>query len=239
MRLVQAVYPRAQVIAVQPQRMDLEKLVQARKQPWWQFWKRQQLLFSSSHDHAADMLWSNMRLHQHASPLSLMQTWSQALNAQGFVMFSCLGPDTLKELREVYRQHQWPEPHHAFTDMHDWGDMLLQAGFSQPVMDMERMTLTYQNADELLRDLRAWGRNLHPNRYAGIRTKAWQETLTQALKTTLVSKNHAGKLAVSFEIIYGHAFKATPRHAVKPLTRVELSDMKQMLRSGSTSVQNL
>jgi malonyl-CoA O-methyltransferase len=106
-------------------------------------------------------------------------------------------------------------------------------------MDMERMTLTYQNADELLRDLRAWGRNLHPNRYAGIRTKAWQETLTQALKTTLVSKNHAGKLAVSFEIIYGHAFKATPRHAVKPLTRVELSDMKQMLRSGSTSVQNL
>ena len=232
MRLVQAVYPRAEVISVQPQNADMQRLVQARKQPWWQVWKRRQLSYSTSHEHGADMVWSNMRLHQHARPLELMKAWSQALNPQGFVMFSCLGPDSLKELREVYQQHAWPQPHHDFTDMHDWGDMLLQAGFSQPVMDMERITLTYQNANELLRDLRAWGRNLHPNRYAQLRTKAWRDELTKALATHLVSDKHQGQLAISFEIIHGHAFKAAPSMAVKPLTRVELSDMRQMLRSG-------
>ena len=232
---VQAIYPRAQVIQLQPDATDLIKVMQARKPPWWQFWKKQDLQYDTSPLHAVDMVWSNLRLHQHADPLSLMKAWCEALNPQGFVMFSCLGPDSLQELREVYKQHQWPEPHHAFTDMHDWGDMLLQAGFTQPVMDMERLTLTYQSAADLLRDLRAWGRNLHPQRFPGTRTKCWRQDLLNALESARNSEQHPGKLTMSFEIIYGHAFKAAPTHAVKPLTRVELSDMKQMLRSGQSA----
>jgi malonyl-CoA O-methyltransferase len=59
-------------------------------------------------------------------------------------MFSCFGPDTLRELREhLPVALGWPAPAHEFTDMHDWGDMLAQAGFAEPVMDMERITLTF------------------------------------------------------------------------------------------------
>jgi malonyl-CoA O-methyltransferase len=64
-----------------------------------------------------------------------MQRWHQALQVDGFLMFSCLGPDTLMEMRALYQALGWPQPTHAFTDMHDWGDMLLAAGFAEPVMD--------------------------------------------------------------------------------------------------------
>ena len=231
--LVQNIYPKAKAIAVQPCGRDVDWLVGVRQPRWWQWWKRHQCEYAQSHELAADMLWSNLCLHQHARPLELMMAWSQALNPQGFVMFSCLGPDSLRELRELYRLQSWPEPHHAFTDMHDWGDMLLEAGFSQPVMDMERLTLTYDSADELLQDLRAWGRNLHPLRYPGTRTKAWRAELLAQLSVALASNTHPGKLVLSLEIIYGHAFKAAVRHAVKPLTQVALSDMRRMLQSPS------
>jgi malonyl-CoA O-methyltransferase len=58
-------------------------------------------------------------------------------------MFSCLGPDTLRELRALYAALGWPPPAHEFTDMHDWGDMLVASGFAEPVMDMERITLSF------------------------------------------------------------------------------------------------
>ena len=90
-------------------------------------------------------------------------------------MFSCLGPDTLRELRGLYRALGWPPPAHDFTDMHDWGDMLVHAGFAEPVMDMERITLTWETPQRLLEELRELGANLHPAtlspRCAGARWK--------------------------------------------------------------------
>ena len=111
------------------------------------------------------MVWANMCLHNHADPLALMQQWHSHLATDGFLMFSCLGPDTLQQLRAVYAANGWPEPCHQFTDMHDWGDMLVQAGFAEPVMDMERITLTYSSPESLLQELRELGRNLHMNRF--------------------------------------------------------------------------
>lgn len=229
--LVQSVYPEASATVLEPYPADLQWVVQAQKRPWWQFWGRTKAAYASQPDGKADMVWSNMLLHQHAQPGALMQDWCQALNPQGFVMFSCLGPDSLQELRALYADLQWPPPHHAFTDMHDWGDMLLQAGFGQPVMDMERITLTYASADEVLKDLRAWGRNLNPGRFTALRGRTWFDQLRQVMDAGLISPKHEGLLTLTFEIIYGHAFKAAPVARVQDVTVVSLQDMKKMITS--------
>jgi malonyl-CoA O-methyltransferase len=232
--LVQAAYPESGCSVYQPHLADLRWAEQAKKLPWWRRWRQRPVTYTSETAARADMVWCNMLLHQHANPLALMKSWSQSLHPQGFVMFSCLGPDSLQELRGLYADLQWPPPHHVFTDMHDWGDMLLQAGFGQPVMDMERITLTYATAEELLKDLRAWGRNLHPGRFAALRGRGWRDQLCAAMQRQLVSTSHAGRLVLSFEIIYGHAFKSSVSSAVKPETRVPLQDMKQMLQEKKT-----
>ena len=144
--------------------------------PWWRKWRQRPVTYTCQTEAQADMVWCNMLLHQHANPLALMKSWRQSLHPQGFVMFSCLGPDSLGELREVYRQAGWPEPAHAFTDMHDWGDMLLQSGFASPIMDMERITLTYETPKRLLAELRELGRNLHVQRFAGLRGRRWRQS---------------------------------------------------------------
>ena len=115
------------------------------------------------------MLWANMALHLSADPQALMGEWQRALATDGFLMFSCLGPDTLRELRALYAALGWPPPSHEFTDMHDWGDMLVQTGFAEPVMDMERITLSFATPQRLLRELRELGANLHPERFPALR----------------------------------------------------------------------
>ena len=227
--LLESIYPQANSTVVEMHPTDLAWATQALKQPWWRRWRTPARVFALQAA-LADMLWSNMGLHAHAQPEPLMRQWASSLNDQGFVMFSCLGPDSLLELRQVYDVLGWGAPHHAFTDMHDWGDMLLQAGFASPIMDMERITLTYATPEELLNDLRGLGRNLSPQRFAGLRGRRWLSTLQQSLLRHLASERHDGRLALTFEVVYGHAFKAQPRTPVKAQTEVNLQDMKAMLR---------
>jgi len=172
----------------------------------------------------AHMLWSNMALHMAAEPQALMAQWHQALQVDGFLMFSCLGPDTLMELRALYQAQHWPAPSHAFTDMHDWGDMLLSAGFAEPVMDMERITLTFETPERLLQELRGLGRNLHLARFAGLRGRGWHRQLLQAL---------AGQpLQLTFEVVYGHAFKPSPKLNVSTHSEISLDQMRAALQRG-------
>jgi malonyl-CoA O-methyltransferase len=144
-------------------------------------------------------------------------------------MFSCLGPDTLRELRAAYAALGWPPPGHEFTDMHDWGDMLVHTGFAEPVMDMERITLGFDTPQRLLQELRELGANLHPQRFAALRGRGWRERLHAALDTQL--RGADGKLSLTFEIIYGHAFKPVPRARVGEQTAVSVNDMRAMLHS--------
>jgi malonyl-CoA O-methyltransferase len=116
-----------------------------------------------------DMLWANMLLHLSSEPAELIAQWHAALAVDGFLMFSCLGPDTCISLRQLYAELGWGSSAHELTDMHDWGDMLVQAGFAQPVMDMERITLTFASPERLLQELRGLGRNLHRERFAAAR----------------------------------------------------------------------
>ena len=179
--------------------------------------------------HPAEMLWANMALHMAADPQGLIAQWHQLLAADGFLMFSCLGPDTLRELRAVYATKGWPPASHAFTDMHDWGDMLVNAGFAEPVMDMERITLTFATAERLLVELRELGRNLHPRRFGALRGRAWHAQLLTAL-SQLAQPGDDGQLRLTFEVVYGHAFKAPPRMTVGPEIRVSLDEMRATLR---------
>ena len=227
--LLETRYPKAKSTVVQALQADAVWAAKALKTPWWQRWFSPQRSFAKAALESADMLWSNMGLHLQAQPESWMKQWASCLNDQGFVMFSCLGPDSLQELRQLYEALGWDAPHHAFTDMHDWGDMLLQSGFASPIMDMERITLTYATPQELLQDLRSLGRNLSPQRFAGLRGRGWLSQFHQSLIHHLTSKSHGDRLALTFEVIYGHAFKAQRRTAVKPQTEVSLQDMRAML----------
>lgn len=180
----------------------------------------------------AQMLWANMALHMAADPQSLIDRWHRALAVDGFLMFSALGPDTLRELRPVYQAMGWPPPAHEFTDMHDWGDMLVQAGFAEPVMDMERIVLTWESPGRLLTELRGLGANLHRGRFPGLRGRHWKAALERELAARLSQPHEQGRLALTFEVIYGHALKAAPRARVSEQSAVSLQDMRAMLRTG-------
>jgi malonyl-CoA O-methyltransferase len=112
--------------------------------------------------------------------------------------------------------------------MHDWGDMLVHAGFAEPIMDMERITLTYSSADSLLDELRGLGRNLHTARFPALRGRRWRHTLCAALEHALQGPD--GRLQLTFEVVYGHAFKPAPKLTVSSETRVPLEEMRRSLR---------
>ena len=79
------------------------------------------------------------------------------LDTGGLFVFTTFGPDTLRELRAVFAAIDG-EPHVSrFLDLHDVGDLLVEAGFADPVMEMERFTLTYAGAADFLHDLKAIG----------------------------------------------------------------------------------
>ena len=169
-----------------------------------------------------------MALHTAADPEGLIAQWHRALAVDGYLMFSCLGPDTLRELHAVYADLGWPPAGHAFTDMHDWGDMLVHAGFAEPVMDMERITLTFESPARLLQELRELGCNLHPARFPGLRGRQWRAQLEMRLARAAES----GRLPLTFEVIYGHAMKPQPRVRLDAHSAVSLQDMRAMLQSG-------
>ena len=202
-----------------------------------QKWNLNKLLGAGPKTHVArppesgvDMLWANMQLHEALDPQALLAQWHKALAVDGFVMVSCLGPDTLRELRGMYELLGWPVPSHQFTDMHDWGDMLVQAGFAEPVMDMERIVLTYETPQKLLKDLRELGRNLHPERFPALRGRAWKAQLETALAQYLADPQEEGRLKLTFEVIYGHAMKPKPRVKLSEQSAVSLQDMRSMLQ---------
>jgi malonyl-CoA O-methyltransferase len=229
--LVAQRYPQARVHVVEP---DPGRAALARERlgkPWWRrLGGGGAVEIGPVPAGGVQMLWSNMRLHTAADPRALLRAWHAALAVDGFLMFSCLGPDTLKELRGLYAALGWPPPGHEFTDMHDWGDMLVHDGFAEPVMDMERITLAFDTPERLLQELRELGANLHPGRFAALRGRGWHARLLRELSMQL--RGPDGKLTLTFEICYGHAIKPMPRARVGEQSEVTLSDMRTMLRGG-------
>lgn len=231
-------YPQARcfVAETNPKRADL--VAQALHAPWWtaRRWRQPATAFKLPEDRQVDMVWANMALHMSADPAALIAQWQRLLATDGFLMLSCLGPDSLRELRAVYAAMGWAPPCHEFTDMHDWGDMLVHAGFAEPVMDMERITLTYTQPAHLLHDLRSLGRNLHVGRQPLTQGRGWRARLLAAIDQHMPravgrgdQNGVAAPLALTFEVIYGHALKPAPRRP-RGEQRVPLSDMRAMLK---------
>ena len=227
-------YPSSECYVVEAHAEQAQAAIQSVAKPWWSpgRWSAAAQHAQLPPDGSVQMLWANMLLHSAADPQALIAQWHRALAVDGFLMFSCLGPDTVQELRGVYQAQGWPVPGHQFTDMHDWGDMLVHAGFAEPVMDMERIRLTYESPARLLQDLREVGRNLHPQRFAGLRGRQWRARLEQALATQLADAAENGRLPLTFELIYGHALKPQPKLRVSAHSAVSLRDMRDMLQRG-------
>jgi malonyl-CoA O-methyltransferase len=256
-----AAYPKARRVVVEPTLALAERSRAAAQSPWWSArrWRGASVevlvdeggtpalpigenpgdpapaprpLSRSTIPESAPLVWANMMLHAHADPPALFARWHRLLQTDGFVMFSCLGPGTLLELRRLYARLGWPTPAAEFVDMHDLGDMLVHAGFADPVLDQETLTLHWASAQDLLAELRSLGANAAPGRFAGLRTPRWRERLLRELESLA---GPDGRLRLSFEVAYGHAFKAPPRVRTGEPTTVSLADMRAMVRSRNTA----
>ncbi|WP_425495865.1 methyltransferase domain-containing protein [Paraburkholderia bonniea] len=186
---------------------------------------------------AFDMIWSNLALQWHSRPDLIFPEWQRALKVNGLLMFSTFGPDTLKELRHVYAQIDTQRGNEMrahvidFVDMHDLGDMLVESGFEIPVMDQETLKITYQSPQSLLADVRRWGA------YPAVREGAaglGGRRLHEALLAGLEARRSAdGSIALTFEVIYGHAWKAVPRttpegHGIVRLEEIGRRQLKNL-----------
>ena len=157
---------------------------------------------------AVDLVWSNLALHWHPQPDRVFAEWRRVLRVDGLLMFSCFGPDTFKELKAAFADADRAPHALPFVDMHDFGDMLVESGFSTPVLDMETITVTYATPAALLADVRAWGGNPLATRRRGLMGRAAWQRMLDALEKT---RRPDGKLGLTFEIIYGHAFRPPAR----------------------------
>ncbi|MEX8193398.1 class I SAM-dependent methyltransferase [Comamonas guangdongensis] len=225
-------YPQAECTLYEPvarRRTEAQEKLTSR---WWQLarWKGAGVQVAEPAEASQDMLWANMLLHTAADPQTLIERWHKALKVDGYVMFSGLGPDTVQQLHQLYAELGWGPAGQAFTDMHDWGDMLVHSGFAEPVMDMERITLTFATPERLLQELRELGRNLHPARFAGLRGRGWKADLLRQIAQRWADKQPDGQLALTFEIVYGHAYKPQPKVRLEANSSVSLQDMKAMLK---------
>ena len=211
---VAAVWPQARRSVVEPTEALVERSRQALRAPWWAWGQRrrdaaQQVgLASDLPAGTAQMLWANLVLHSAPDPAALLAQWRDALAVDGFLMFSTFGPDTLRELRAVYAACGWASPHPPYADMHDLGDLLVHQGFADPVMDQEQLQLTWSSPQAMLAELRGLGGHVGAQRFAGCRTPRWRDRLLAALAERA---DPQGRIRMSFELVYGHAYKPAPR----------------------------
>jgi malonyl-CoA O-methyltransferase len=175
----------------------------------------------------ADAVFSNLTL-QWCDVQKVAGEIHRMLKPQGLFMFTTFGPDTLKELRAAFRKVD-DQPHvNDFVDMHDIGDMLAGAGFADPVMDQETITLTYTDLKSMLRELKGIGaHNVLPGRATGLMGKSHWRQLLAAYETYRA----ADRLPSTWEVVYGHAWKPelAKRKTVDGAQSIPLDDFKKML----------
>lgn len=207
-------YPQAEVTALD---IALGMLQVARGTSHW--WKK---LFAGKREnflcadvealpiasHSIDLVWSSLALQWCNDLPATFVELHRVLSTEGLLMFSSFGVDTLHELRVAFNAVDGYRHLNRFTDMHDVGDMLVGAGFADPVMEMERITLTYNDVRAVMQDLKSIGaHNATVGRSAGMMGKdAWQRVIANYEQL-----RRDGKLPATFEIIYGHAWKPAPK----------------------------
>jgi malonyl-CoA O-methyltransferase len=156
---------------------------------------------------SAPFVFSNLAL-QWMRPEAVFAEAARVLPVGGLFMFSTFGPDTLKELRAAFAAVDGYQHVNTFVDMHDLGDGLVHAGFADPVMEMEVITLEYATMEKVARDLKAIGaHNSMPGRPRGLAGRARWRAVIEAYEKA----RRNGVLPATYEVVYGHAWKAAPR----------------------------
>lgn len=202
-------YPKAELVALD---FALPMLAQARRQGRWL--RRPRCVCADLDSlplasRSVDLVFSNAAIQWSADPAAALAEMHRVLRPGGLLMFSSFGPDTLLELRSAWAEVDGATHVHGFVDMHDYGDMLLGAGMLDPVMDAERILLTYADTRSLMRDLKAIG----ANNAAGGRNRALTgRTRLEALARAYESfRSTEGRLPATYEVIYGHAWGGEQR----------------------------
>jgi malonyl-CoA O-methyltransferase len=179
-------------------------------------------------DGSVDLILSNFMLPW-SDPEVVFAEFRRVLAPRGFLTFTSLGPDTLKELRAAWARVDGYSRVNRFTDMHDIGDALVRAGFAAPVLDVERYILTYTEVRRLAADLKAVGaRNAAAGRLKGLTGPR----KFAAMQAAYEIYRHEGRLPATYEVVFGQAWApvAAPQRAGGE-DRVSLNDMKRKLQT--------
>jgi malonyl-CoA O-methyltransferase len=197
-----------------------QKLLQWRGASAKAQWLHTDLTHTGLAPESLDLVWSNLALHWHARPHDVLHEWGRILRVNGLVFFSCFGPATCQELRAAAQLAGLNTMTPSFVDMHDFGDLLIEKGFADPVMDQEVLTLTYATPEKLLADVKALGGNPSVGRRAGLLGRDRYQALLAALET---QRKADGRLHLTVEVAYGHAWRSGTRRATTGETRVNVS----------------
>lgn len=202
-------YPKAQLFALD---FSLGMLQQTRRRGRWL--RRPRCLCADLDglpvaDGSVDLVFANAAMQWSSDPARAFSDIARVLRPGGLVIFTSFGPDTLTELRTAWAEVDGEAHVHRFIDMHDYGDMLVRAGLADPVMDVERMTLTYADPLTLMREIRAIGAgNASPQRRRGL---LGRERLARVCRAYERFRDVDGRLPVSYEVIHGHAWQPLQR----------------------------
>lgn len=161
-------------------------------------------------DRSVDLIMCNASI-QWCDPARVFSEFARVLNENGLMLFSSFGPDTLKEIRQAWQETDPSIEHvHLCYDMHDLGDLMQEQGFTDPVVDMQPMTMTYATANEVLLDLKRLG-----SVYAGDHARAGltgRRRFRQFTDRLAQQRNDEGRIALSYELIFGHAWMSAQRN---------------------------
>jgi len=172
-------------------------------------------------DGCVDLIYSNAAIQWSNDLGQAFREFLRVLKPGGLLMFSTFGPDTLKELRLAWSTADGFSHVSRFPDMHDVGDALVRARFADPVMDIDRMTLTYEDVGGLMRDLKVLGaHNVTQGRLRGLTGKGRM----QAMRAAYESFRSEGLLPASYEVVYGHAW-APLQQREGSVTRVSIDQI--------------
>jgi len=163
---------------------------------------------------SVDLVFSSLALPWSYDLPAIFREFRRILKPDAMLIFTCFGPDTLFELKQAWRAVD-DLPHvNDYPDMHDIGDELLAAGFSEPVMDSERLTLEYRDVLSLMRELKGMGaHNVASRRLRGLTGKVRMERMIQAYEQF----RRGDRYPASFEVVYGTAFAPAEGQPVKTL----------------------
>lgn len=181
-------------------------------------------------DDSFDLVFSNLMLQWCDDLDSSLQELRRVTTSQGLLLFSTMGPDTLKELRAAWGEVDNATHVNGFVDMHDVGDALIRAGFVEPVMDVEHITMTYEDVYALMRDLKRIGaHNVTGGRSRNLTGRERLRKLSAAYEPA----RRNGRLPATYEVVYGTAWVPAFRRDTAYADRrggVSLDGLRKSLR---------